>query len=61
MTLGHDAMSNLGLRWVAQGYELRALWLIDIKENVVRKLQVKPLMVDQMMKAQLRDGKTSSL
>ena len=28
---------------------------------MIRKLQVKPLMSDQMMKAQLRVGKTSGL
>ena len=50
MTLGHDAMSNSGLEWIAQGYELRALGLIGMNENAIRKLQLKPLMGDQMMK-----------
>ena len=47
--------------WTTQGYDLQVLWLIDYKENATCKLQAKPLMGDQMMKAQLRIGKTPDL
>ena len=35
--------------------------MISLNESAIRKLQVKPLMGNQMMKAQLRVGKTPSL